>query len=77
LVQSYLKSLVSSDIKIVSQGAIVADKLSLYLKNHPEIDLNCSKNGTIEYWTTEDSRIFDQNAASFLGVEIQSKSIHY
>ncbi|MEY4571529.1 MAG: glutamate racemase [Bacteroidota bacterium] len=77
LVQNYLETLVESKIKIVSQGAIVADKLALYLQNHPEIDLNCSKNGTIKYWTTEESRIFDQNAASFLGIEIQSKSIHY
>ena len=77
LVQRYLESLVTSDIKIVSQGAIVADKLALYLKNHPEIDSNCSKNASIEYLTTEDSSVFDQNVANFLGIEIQSKHIHY
>jgi len=77
LVQSYLESLVESNIQIISQGSIVADKLSLYLKNHAEIDSNCSKNGEIDYLTTEDSNVFDQNTASFLGIKVQSKSIHY
>lgn len=77
IVQDYLQSLVSENIKIISQGAIVAKKLQEYLNNHPEIDKKCSRNSTVRYLTTEEHHVFDQNAASFLGVEIQSESIHY
>jgi glutamate racemase len=77
LVQDYLQSIVNEEIKIISQGSIVAKKLQEYLKNHPEIDSNCSKNGTVKYLTTEENHIFDQNAASFLGIEVKSESIHF
>lgn len=77
LVQNYLQSIVNQEIKIISQGSIVAKKLQEYLKNHPEIDSNCSKNGNVKYLTTEENHIFDQNAASFLGIEVQSESIHF
>jgi glutamate racemase len=77
LVQNYLQSIVNKEIKIISQGAIVVKKLQEYLKNHPEIDSNCSKNGTVKYLTTEENHIFDQNAASFLGIEVHSESIHF
>jgi len=77
LVQNYLQSLVSEDISIISQGKIVAEKLSSYLNNHPEIEDKCSKTGVIKYLTTENAEIFNANAARFLGIDIQSESIHF
>jgi glutamate racemase len=77
LVESYLKSLVREEITIISQGKIVAEKLSSYLTNHPEIEEICSKAGGIHYLTTENSEIFNVNAARFLGIEIQAESIHF
>jgi glutamate racemase len=77
LVESYLQSIVSDDISIISQGKIVAEKLSSYLRNHPEIEEKCSKTGRIHYLTTENSEIFNINAARFLGIEIQAESIHF
>jgi glutamate racemase len=77
LVQSYIESLVPSHINIISQGKIVADKLKSYLLNHPEIEDKCSKAGGIQYLTTENAEIFNANAARFLGIDIQSESIHF
>ena len=77
LVQEYLESVVSREIKIVSQGEIVARKLEQYLLNHPEIDKYCSRNSTVQYLTTEDSQVFDENAARFLGVDIHSETVHF
>ncbi len=77
LVESYLKSLVREDITIISQGKIVADKLKSYLLSHPEIEDKCSKTGVIKYLTTENAEIFNANAARFLGIDIQSESIHF
>lgn len=77
LVQSYIESLVPSHINIISQGKIVADKLKSYLLNHPEIEDKCSNAGSIQYLTTENAEIFNANAARFLGIDIQSESIHF
>ena len=77
LVESYLKSLVREDITIISQGKIVADKLKSYLLSHPEIEDKCSKTRVIKYLTTENAEIFNANAARFLGIDIQSESIHF
>jgi glutamate racemase len=77
LVQEYLESLVSSNIRIVSQGEIVSRKLEHYLKNHIELEKMCSKNNSVHYLTTEDSKVFNENAARFLGVHIQSETVHF
>jgi glutamate racemase len=77
LVQEYLESVVSREIKIVSQGEIVARKLEQYLLNHPEITKHCSRKATVQYLTTEDSQVFDENAARFLGVDIHSETVHF
>ena len=77
LVQEYLESIVSKEIKLVSQGEIVAKKLEQYLLNHPEIAVKCSKNSIVQYLTTEDSKVFDENAARFLRVDVHSETIHF
>ncbi len=77
LIQSYLESLVPSHINIISQGKIVANKLKTYLLNHPEIDENCSKTAQVHYLTTENPEVFNENAARFLAMGIQSESIHF
>jgi glutamate racemase len=50
LVQEYLESIVSKEIKLVSQGEIVAKKLEQYLLNHPEIAVKCSKNSIVQIY---------------------------
>lgn len=61
-------------MKIISQGSIVANSLSKYLLNHPEIASRCSKNGIIQCCTTDSTADFDANAAIFFGKPV--KSIH-
>ncbi len=61
-------------MKIISQGSIVANSLSKYLLNHPEIASRCSKNGIIQCCTTDSTVDFDANAAIFFGKPV--KSIH-
>jgi glutamate racemase len=77
LVQEYLESIVSKEIKLVSQGVIVAKKFVQYILNHTEIAVKCSKNSIVQYLTTEDSKVFDENAARFLRVDIHSETIHF
>ncbi len=62
-------------IQIISQGEIVANKMKEYLQRHSEIETKCSKDGKIEFFTTDSSEVFSQNATLFFGKEIQSTQI--
>ncbi len=61
---------------VVSQGDIVADSLTDYLKRHPEIDEHCSKNGNTSFYTTENTDKFKQTAGYFLKEDIEVNHIH-
>lgn len=76
IVKSYLEELVGNDVKIVAQGDIVAEKLENYLLRHPEIESQCSKNGTIHFLTSENVQTFDQNSFKFTGLNVQSEHVY-
>ncbi len=70
-----IKKFVPAHVKIIVQGKIVADSLSDYLIRHPEIEEKCSKNGTVEFYTTDSTENFDKVAGRFWGQEIRSKHL--
>jgi glutamate racemase len=53
----------------------VADSLVDYLNRHPELEQYCSKGGTQNYLTTDDSANFNEHAGTFLGKNIFSKQV--
>lgn len=61
-----------ADIKILSQGEIVANSLAGYLERHPEIETKLSLNGTHHFYTTDSTEDFDKHAANFYGAEVRS-----
>lgn len=63
------------DIKVVAQGKIVADALMDYLKRHPEMDACCSKKGSIDFYTTDDTDDFNTKAEIFYGQKVQSEHV--
>ena len=65
------------NIKIISQGQIVAESLADYLKRHPEIESKCSQNGTSTFLTTEQPEKFAEMATLFLGNEIKAHKITF
>ncbi|MBR4266318.1 MAG: glutamate racemase [Bacteroidales bacterium] len=75
LLMNSFKKFVDSNIKIVPQNEIVAHSLKDYLSRHPEIDNRLTKNGTVKYFTTDNSTMFDQTAKLFLNRDIQSRTI--
>lgn len=77
LIHEFLTSIVSPKIQIVSQGKIVANKLEQYLLNHPELSVRCSKNGRVHFLTTEDSKIFNENATRFLRNSVHAETVHF
>lgn len=63
------------DVKIVSQGEIVANSLADYLGRHVEMEQRLSKNGSLSFYTTDSTEDFDKHAAYFYGTSVQSRHI--
>jgi len=68
-----IKEYSPADMKILTQGRIVAESLEDYLRRHPEIENKCSKNGHREFYTTDSTEDFDSHASIFFGAPVQSK----
>lgn len=68
-----IKKFVPENVNILVQGEIVADSLADYLKRHPEIESNCSKGNTLEFYTTDSTENFNKLAGPFWEASIQSK----
>jgi glutamate racemase len=67
-----IKKYLPADIKIISQGEIVAKSLEDYLKRHREIDSKCSKGGSLQFFTTDSSKDFDQHSEIFFGGKVNA-----
>jgi glutamate racemase len=77
LVEKYIRSLVTSDLKVVTQGKLVAERLQDYLMRHQEIASRCSKGSTIHFLTSENKDVFDAQAKQFISLEVRSEHIHF
>jgi glutamate racemase len=70
-----LRKFVPEQIKIISQGEIVANSLQDYLLRHNELETICSKNSQVSFYTTDFPDNFDKGASIFWGTEVNSKHI--
>lgn len=75
VIESYIKEIAGKEIQVLTQGALVADKLIDYLSRHTALDNTLSKDGTVVYYTTENSDFFDEAASKFMKRNIQSSHI--
>ena len=76
LLQAKIEQYLPKHVSVISQGDIVASSLKDYLKRHPEMDMRCSKEGTVQFYTTENIEKFEQTAGYFLKEEINVKNLH-
>lgn len=65
-----LRDLGNYSAKVVSVGAIVAEKLEDYLRRHPEIDQLLSKNRDRKFMSTDLTDKFEKLGTKFFGEEI-------
>ncbi len=70
-----INNYLSSKIKVVSQGNIVAKSLKDYLKRHPEMETRCSKNSELNFFTTDSTIDFDQHSQIFFGEKVNSQHV--
>jgi glutamate racemase len=75
LLHDKIREFTPADIKILSQGEIVADGLADYLHRHPEMEQKLSLGGTHKFYTTDSKEDFDRHAANFFGAEISSAHV--
>ncbi len=75
VIKSYIQEILGSNVKVVAQGPIVAEKLVDYLSRHSEIDGQLTKKRTIRYFTTENNQVFDEKASQFLDEPIRSEHV--
>lgn len=72
LLQKKIEPLLPANVKLISQGELIAGSLADYLERHPEIEERCSKKGSRLFFTTDAVTTFDSQASKFYGEAIQS-----
>lgn len=70
ILQNKIQQMISRNIKTISEGGVVAEKLTDYLKRHPEIDDQLAKNSQIEFFTTDLTDKFTFLGSNFFGGKI-------
>jgi glutamate racemase len=72
-----IRKIVPAHVKLVVQGDIVANSLTAYLKNHPELVGMLSQTGARSFYTSGDSVVFDEHASIFFGEPVTSKQVTF
>ena len=71
MIEKYLPA----NITLLTQGSIVAKGLQDYFVRHSEMEKMISKNGQLEFFTTDSKEQFDKHASLFFGKEVSSKHL--
>jgi len=75
LVEGKIRALIPRDVKLISQGGIVADSLLSYLRRHVSLDNRISRNGEVEFYTTNGVEDFEAHGEVFFGEKISAEQI--
>jgi glutamate racemase len=75
LLENKIRENLSSEIKIISQGEIVAKSLTNYLVRHPELESECRKESEMSFYTTGNVHHFNESASIFFGKKILANQI--
>lgn len=70
ILESKIKKIVGRNIKVISEGKIVAQKLKQYLQRHSEIERKLTKNHKIVFYTTDTTSRFEKLGSKFFGRKI-------
>jgi glutamate racemase len=75
LLMDKIRSFLPENIGLLGQGDIVAESLSTYLLNHPEIESNIAQDSSKLFYTSGDTDTFDRQATVFFGEHVKSSHI--
>ncbi len=66
---------VGPSVKVVSQSEVVADKLSVYLARHPEIENVLARAEDVQFYTTDTTGRFERESGRFFGRSVKAENI--
>lgn len=72
LLKEKIEANLPKNVKLLSQGQIVAHSLEDYLRRHPEIKSKLSKEGQRMFYTTDSAEDFAAKASIFFGETVQA-----
>ena len=75
LLENIIRRHLPPQIRLMSQGAIVAASLTDYLRRHPEIETNCSKGGTHRFFTSGSITDFEAHTTAFFGRPVRAEHV--
>jgi glutamate racemase len=75
LLKKKIEKHLPKNVKLVSQGEIVAESLKDYLHRHPEIESKISAQGKRVFYTTDSSEDFNSKATIFFGDSVEARHL--
>lgn len=75
IIEDKIRKYVPKNIRIISQGAIVAKSLADYLIRHSEIETTISKGSTLRFYTTDDTVDFNEHASLFFDQPVSAQHL--
>lgn len=75
LIQEKIKQYLPPHVALLSQATLIAGSLKDYLQRHPEIEKNCSRGGSLRFYTTDQPETFDKAATLFYGKQVSSSHL--
>lgn len=75
ILEPKIREIVGDEVNIVSGERVVPQKLIDYLKRHNEIDSKLSRNGEVEFYTTDLTEKFENLGSEFFGSKVKANKI--
>jgi len=75
ILENKIREITKNKIAIINEGEIVGRKLKDYLKRHPEIEQNLSKESKIKFFTTDLTDKFKDLGSKFFGKKILPEKV--
>jgi glutamate racemase len=72
-----IRQFLPPEVKLVSQGPIVAESLEQYLFRHPSMAERLSQGGGRRFFTTDSTEDFDNHASIFFGENLSSVHMEF
>ena len=76
LMENKIRRYLPENVRLLSQGEIVAHSLAGYLRRHPEMENRITQNGTMRFCTTDDAADFDTHATLFFGRPVHAVQVN-
>lgn len=76
LLEKAIRAYLPKDIRLLSQGSIVASSLKDYLHRHRKLEAKITRKGGAKFYTTDNAVDFEQHGASFFGQPVKAEQIY-